>query len=409
MNITSISPPLLFQDVRLKKSSVNSKFPFPLVKTVAMKEPSDRIVVARTLHRETNSYLLSIFKRTKVTITLRSDGTIVSNRKDPLAGTDEGIDLNGAKIQYFFPHDKGKTVFRLMAFLSFMASINFAIGTISMDGKTVLTEFTLNHTIAILSFLFWGSWDIARSKLLTQEHLLVKTITNKEIKISGNLPSQGVHKASAGIILFCLILVGFLATPEGSLSEDMFSLFVIAYAILGIPNYMDWLTASKDYVASHSTTHFYFAIMNILQSDYDLHQPRDEDEMEEFNKVKVKLEQYQSLLDDVASSKEIFASKSPSLIVIAIGATTERLMKKACDSLGIKRKTNARPTLHTFIHEYQTKKPLDDKSLTQLNVIKEFRNRATHHFNIDWDESFIVLSQFCQFVEWYAETHALTE
>ena len=92
-----------------------------------------------------------------------------------------------------------------------------------------------------------------------------------------------------------------------------------------------------------------------------------------------------------------------------IPATTERLMKKACDALGIKRKTNARPTLHTFIHEYQTKKPLDDKSLTQLNVIKEFRNRATHHFNIDWDESFIVLSQFCQFVEWYAETHALTE
>ena len=376
---------------------------------MSMETPLDRIVVARTVHQDTNSYLLSIFKRTKVTITLRSDGTIVSNRKDPLAGTDEGIDLNGAKIQYFFPHDKGKTVFRLMAFLSFMASINFAIGTISMDEETVLTEFTLNHTIAILSFLFWGSWDIARSKLLTQEHLLVKTITNKEIKISGNLPSQGVHKASAGIILFCLILVGFLATPEGSLSEGMFVLFVIAYAIFGIPNYMDWLIASKDYVASHSTTHFYFAIMNILQSDYDLHQPRDEDEMEEFNKVKVKLEQYQSLLDDVASSKEIFASKSPSLIVIAIGATTERLMKKACDSLGIKRKTNARPTLHTFIHEYQTKKLLNDKSLTQLNLIKEFRNRATHHFNIDWDESFIVLSQFCQFVEWYAETHVLTE
>ena len=69
---------------------------------MSMETPLDRIVVARTVHQDTNSYLLSIFKRTKVTITLRSDGTIVSNRKDPLAGTDEGIDLNGAKIQYFF-------------------------------------------------------------------------------------------------------------------------------------------------------------------------------------------------------------------------------------------------------------------------------------------------------------------
>ena len=112
------------------------------------------------------------------------------------------------------------------------------------------------------------------------------------------------------------------------------------------------------------------------------------------------------ILEDVASSREIFASKSPSLIVIAIGATTERLMRKACDSLGITRKHNARPTLHTYINEYQTKKSLNEKTHTQLNLIKEFRNRATHHFNIEWDESFIVLNQFCQFVEWYASSHS---
>ena len=79
---------------------------------------------------------------------------------------------------------------------------------------------------------------------------------------------------------------------------------------------------------------------------------------------------------------------------------------KACDSLGITRKHNARPTLHTYINEYQTKKALNEKTHTQVNLIKEFRNRATHHFNIEWDESFIVLNQFCQFVEWYASSHS---
>ena len=374
-----------------------------------METPLDRIVVARTVHQETNSYLLSIFKRMKVIITLRSDGTIISNRKDPLAGTDEGIDLNGAKIQYFFPHDRGKIVFRLMAFSSFMASIFFAISTMGMDEGTIFSDFTLEHTVAILSFLFWASWDLSRSKLLEQEHLMIRTITNNEIKISGHLPSQGIHKASAGIIFVSLILVGFLATPEGSLSESMFILGILIFSMLEWWFIFEWIMSQGDYVSTHSTSHFYFAIINILHSDYELHQPRNEKEMEEFRKVKLKLEQYQSLLDDVASSKEIFASKSPSLIVIAIGATTERLMKKACDFLGVKRKTNARPTLHTFINEYQTKQSLDEKSLTRLNLIREYRNNATHHFNIDWDEAFIVLSQFCQFVEWYAETHALTE
>lgn len=374
-----------------------------------MEDSTEKMVVARTLHRETNSYLLSIFKRTKVTITLRSDGTIISNRKDPLAGTDEGIDITGAKIQYYFPHDRGKIVFRLMAFLSFMTSIYFAISTMGMDEGTIFSDFTLEHTVAILSFLFWASWDLSRSKLLEQEHLMIRTITNNEIKISGDLPSQGIHKASAGIIFVSLILVGFLAAPEGSLSESMFVLGILIFSMLAWWFIFEWIMSKGDYVTTHSTSHFYFAIINILHSDYELHQPRNEKEMEEFRKVKLKLEQYQSLLQDVASSKEIFSSKSPSLIVIAIGATTERLMKRACDSLGIKRKTNARPTLHTFIHEYQTKQSLDEKSLTRLNLIKEFRNRATHHFNIDWDESFIVLSQFCQFVEWYAEAHAITE
>jgi hypothetical protein len=81
------------------------------------------------------------------------------------------------------------------------------------------------------------------------------------------------------------------------------------------------------------------------------------------------------------------------------------LMRTACDQLGIKRKSSARPTLLSFTQEYQTKRELDDKIRTHLNLIREYRNRAAHHFNLDWKESLIVLDLFCQFVEWFSITH----
>ena len=148
---------------------------------------------------------------------------------------------------------------------------------------------------------------------------------------------------------------------------------------------------------------FYFAIMNIKEGEIKAEYFENEDEFQNIIEMKEKLTEYQKILDQSKASKDIFNSNSPSLVVIAIGATTENLMKRACDSMGITRKKNARPTLQTFIHEYQTKAKMADKNISQLNLIREYRNRATHSFNIDWDESMIVMKQFTNFVEWYAE------
>ena len=63
----------------------------------------EEIVVACTTHHEKNSRLRALFGNSKVKISLLSDGTLVSDRKDPLAATNDGINLNGAKFQYFFP------------------------------------------------------------------------------------------------------------------------------------------------------------------------------------------------------------------------------------------------------------------------------------------------------------------
>ena len=155
-----------------------------------------------------------------------------------------------------------------------------------------------------------------------------------------------------------------------------------------------------------SCVQFFIAATEMHNRGKDPTEVLKKEERKELSHLKEELQGFESVLQPVEASRDIFSSSSPSLIVIAIGATTERLMFIACENVGIRRKSNARPTLHTFINEYQTKAQLDPKTLTRLQLIKEFRNSATHHFNVDWDDSLMVLKQFCRFVEWFAEHHA---
>lgn len=73
-----------------------------LEKPILMASAQESIVVARTSHHEKNSRLKALFGHSKVRISLLSDGTLISDRKDPLSATNDGINLNGAKFQYFF-------------------------------------------------------------------------------------------------------------------------------------------------------------------------------------------------------------------------------------------------------------------------------------------------------------------
>lgn len=378
---------------------------------VLMQNENDdvKVVVARTFHRDTNSFFRSFFRPSKVTLTLHSDGTILSDRTDPLSGTDEGIDVNSVELKYSFSDDKGKSRYRWMVFASYISGIIFVVASLAIDSQTLFSEFTVDHGIALLCLLVWCIWDVVRDKVLIQETLTIKTATGKLLKIKGDLPNQDTHKITASMFLLAGWLAVYLTTPVGSWEEIAFLTVGTLIALVIFKDHMDWISADDDHVPSHTLSHFYFAILNVLNHDFGGVKPRSDVENIEFTKVKKKLDKYQPIFGDIVAAKDIFASKSPSLIVIAIGATTERLMKKACDSLGISRKPNARPTLQSFIQQYQTKKPLNEKSMTQLNLIKEFRNRAAHHFNIDWDESVIVLNQFCQFVEWYADSHAFEE
>ena len=382
---------------------------------VLMTTTHEEIVVACTTHHEKNSRLRALFGNSKVKISLLSDGTLVSDRKDPLAATTDGINLNGAKFQYFFPEERFFVVYRLLTLLTVLSSLVFFATIIEWSDRMIEDDIGvesddfLEHLQYFSPVCIWIFFDLVRGRFGTQERLVVKAKDGQNVEIMGGLPYQSQHNLSMYLLGVSLFFVAVFITPEESMFATILGLVFLVGLFSLYARGFEFLTVKSNNQRNLPLNHFYFALTKILQDDPVANKEVEQSELDEFNKIREKLEKHQPLLEDVASSKEIFASKSPSLIVIAIGATTERLMRKACDSLGITRKHNARPTLHTYINEYQTKKPLNEKSLTQLNLIKEFRNRATHHFNIEWDESFIVLNQFCQFVEWYASTHSATD
>ena len=322
------------------------------------------------------------------------------------------MNLNGAKFQYFFPEERFFFAYRLLTLFTVLSSLIFFATIVEWaermadDDIGVQSVDFLEHLQYFSPVCIWIFFDLVRGQFGTQERLIVKANDGQKVEIKGELPFESQHNLSMYLLGVGLFLAALFITPEESIFATIFGIVIIIALVLMYAKGFNFLTVKSNKNRSLPLNHFYFALTKILQDDPIAKNEVNQVELNEFNELREKLEKHQPILEDVASSREIFASKSPSLIVIAIGATTERLMRKACDSLGITRKHNARPTLHTYINEYQTKKSLNEKTHTQLNLIKEFRNRATHHFNIEWDESFIVLNQFCQFVEWYASSHS---
>ena len=108
-----------------------------LERTILMEATQEDIVVARTTHHEKNSRLKALFGNSKVKISLLSDGKLVSDRKDPLAATDDGINLNGAKFQYFFPEERFFVVYRLLTLVTVLSSLIFFATIIEWSERMV--------------------------------------------------------------------------------------------------------------------------------------------------------------------------------------------------------------------------------------------------------------------------------
>lgn len=380
------------------------------------KMPGKELVVAKTLHCEHRSFTKSLFRKSKVPITLFSNGTLYTDINDPLSHeSTRQINIKGATVRYHFSNEGHKFTYRVSTIISLVSSLLLFGLAMAWTDRILLGDLgngtgdLLQHLFYFWPVIVWIIIDFARDRIGEQEKLEITYEKDKTILLKGDLPFQGEHNFSAMMICISIATTAIVISPEDGLSVLLFGLLfwgVILYSLFSV---LRWFLATheEDKERSHQDLiQFYFAIMNIKEGEIKVEQFENKEDFKSIISMKEKLTVYQKILDQSKASKDIFTSNSPSLVVIAIGATTEYLMMRACESLGVTRKKNARPTLQTFIHEYQTKAKMDDKNISQVNLIREYRNRATHSFNIDWDESIIVMKQFTNFVEWYALEYA---
>tara|TARA_B110001452_G_scaffold226749_1_gene201328 strand:+ start:920 stop:2086 length:1167 start_codon:yes stop_codon:yes gene_type:complete len=375
--------------------------------------PKGELVIATTLHREHRSIIKSLFDNSKIPIKLFSNGTLYTERSDPLSHeATRQISIKSATVRYHFADEGHRFAYRVSTIISLVSSLLFFGLTMEWTDRILMgdlgngSEDLQEHLFYFWPILLWISIDFLRDRIGKQERLEITYEKGKTISLRGDLPFQGEHNFSAVMISIGIATSAIVLSPEDDLSILLFGIFLWSALLYSLFSVLRWFLASQegDKERSHQDLiQFYFAIMNIKEGEIKPEQFENKEEFQNIINMKEKLTEYQEILDQSKASKDIFTSNSPSLVVIAIGATTENLMKQACDSMGITRKKNARPTLQTFIHEYQTKAKMADKNISQLNLIREYRNRATHSFNIDWEESMIVMKQFTNFVEWYAE------
>ena len=378
----------------------------------------EELVIATTLHHEHRSIVKSLFSTSKIPIKLFSNGTLYTERSDPLSHeATRQINIKGATVRYHFADEGQRFTYRVSTIISLVSSLLFFGLTMAWTDRILMGELgngaedLQEHFLYFWPILLWISIDFLRDRIGKQERLEITYEKGKTITLRGNLPFQGEHNFSAVMITIGIATSAIVLSPEDDLSILLFGILLWSALLYSSFTVLRWFLASQegDKERNHQELiQFYFAIMNIKEGEIKAEYFENEDEFQNIIDMKEKLTEYQKILDQSKASKDIFNSNSPSLVVIAIGATTENLMKRACDSMGITRKKNARPTLQTFIHEYQTKAKMADKNISQLNLIREYRNRATHSFNIDWDESMIVMKQFTNFVEWYAEKFEVT-
>lgn len=372
---------------------------------------------ARTVGRMVHYDHHQVFskRQRKYEIRLMSGGTISSTAKHPLSGSPTNdVSVHTHKMRYFFPLENQPLLYRMMILIClvlsgvFFTNFTFWAEMVYENGLTDrhLSAASVTPFLAPLVLLLMA--DTLVCKIGTPERMTVETSSDDKLTFRGKLPHQDLLNISRSVALLGGILGTLLALPDESFFLMLFSLGVLVVMFYASLQGLFWLLnarAPTDEVQM-SCVQFFIAATEMQNGGKDSVPVLEQEEQEALSHLKEELQGFESVLGRVDASRDIFSSSSPSLIVIAIGATTERLMFIACENVGIQRKSNARPTLHTFINEYQTKAKLDPKTLTRLQLIKEFRNTATHHFNIEWDDSLMVLKQFCRFVEWFAEHHA---
>ena len=253
--------------------------------------------------------------------------------------------------------------------------------------------------------------DLKRDLFAESGAIIIKQDEQNQKVINGDLPDADIHSASSVFFLFFVITFSIIfidSVQFNPLFEDLvFTIlgFIILSALAAIffriifP-YKEINGIDKNDITSN-ITHLYFAMMSVKQNNNVNLFLQDEDISKELDEIRESLRQYQDFMQSIVSAEQIFNASNPSMGVLAIGISTETIMKHACERIGINFKPSAIMTLDPLIKQYNREAGIDSRIKSYLEIIKQMRNRAAHDFNINWQEFKTTLDQFCEVVKWY--------
>lgn len=380
-----------------------------------MYDEDSRFLLSSIKNRVNHSIIYNLFNPLEV-LNLHSDGMIsVDNSKTESLVNKSHFDILNVYETKSITYSNAKFTNRiayvslqsLTAILCFCFCVYFEEFFLFIFGNYEPSNWELIFFCAPLIYLFS---DFYRDKFAKPSMVTIQTKDGATKYLIGRLPDPQMHTASTvmvaiatyGIMIWAIDMLTY--TKYGSIFEIIlgfvFILFCLYLIYTGYISKREINGVNKTQI-SNDMIHFYFALNAIKYSLENKINPSSIEISDELKEIKKELQQYNSLMQSVVSAEQIFTASDPSMGVLAIGISTETIMKHACERIGIDFKPNARLTLDPLIKRYTANEGIDSRIKSYLEIIKQMRNRAAHDFNINWQEFKTTLDQFCEVVKWH--------
>jgi hypothetical protein len=378
-------------------------------------DDGNRFLLSSIKNRVSHSLINNLFNPLEV-LNLHSNGVIsVDNNKNESLLNKSHFDIVNVHETKSITYSNARFTNRiayvslqsLTAILCFCFIVYFEEFYFFIFGNYEPSNWELIFFCAPLVYLFS---DFYRDKFAKPSLVTIQTEDGATKYLIGRLPDPQMHTASTvmiaiatyGIMISAIDVLTY--TKFGSIFETILGLgfiFMCIYLIYtGYISKREINGVNKTEI-SNDMIHFYFALKSIKYSSNNVINPSSKEISDELKEIKKELQQYNNLMQSVVSAEQIFTASDPSMGVLAIGISTETIMKQACERIGINFKPNARLTLDPLIKKYTANEGIDSRIKSYLEIIKQMRNRAAHDFNINWQEFKTTLDQFCEIVKWH--------
>jgi hypothetical protein len=390
-------------------------------------EGPSKMALSSATHNESSSCLKRLFNDSyQSEVILYSDGSLIVKQESTLVEKPNVL-LNLSEVRtltYYGGRYRYRTTYKLLNLVSAICGI-ISLVTVSLFMEKILEgtyEDSIGDLFAYLVPVFtWLLFDLNRGRLASPEYLKFIRKNGTEKKINGKLPDAAMFEIGTvgvviGLIFAFFIFIDWIIWAAPLLADIILYGILVGVALLLIWKLKDYFLESQQLETidamdiPNGITHMYFAAMatNLIQENEIFDSKSVSGEINKnLAELKEKLESHDEILSSILSAQDIFRASSASIGVIAIRASTELLMKEACERKGSTWKPSARPTLESYIQWYNSKENIQARIRGYLDYIKNIGNRANHVFDIDSKEFMGTLQMFCDVVEWYAEIFAI--